>query len=356
MPGDGYVCHGIRLRFFYGLPHAAALLSYMIAGHLLVWSAPDRYRHDIYKYNGPQEVPMIHRHTAALVAILMLAALPAAAQSLDGSPYRPGVDPDIDLYMNSWKNSEPRMVRGSLVVQDILTRGDNLNPPEKGAVLYYTKRFVHGALPPGAETTTVKLEREQEVYYILSGEGTIATKGFWIFGGKTADLYSGVAVLMPEGKEFVITSTGDEPLTMYIIAEPTPEGFTPRKDMLVKDENTLPLTSTTGHWTHVVKNLFGADDGLATMYSVLTVGHDPMTIGHPHSHNAGCEEVWTAISGTSIAFIGKQIRMQPPGAGYNIPPDGNTPHCNINTGDEFIKLLYFSVRKDIDGTGLDRPE
>ena len=299
---------------------------------------------------------MLQRHTAVLVAILLLAALPAAAQSLSGRPYTPGEDPDIDLYMNSWKNSEPRTVCGSLVVRDILTRGDNMNPPAKGAVLYYTRRFVHGTLAPGDETTAVTLERTQEVFYILSGEGTIATKGFWIFGGKSADLYPGMAVLMPEGLEFCISSTGDEPLTMYIIAEPTPEGFKPRKDMLVKDENTMPITSTTGHWTHVVKSLFNNEEGLATMYSVLTVGHDPMTVGHPHSHNTGCEEVWTAISGTSTAFIGKQIRMQPPGTGYNIPPDGNTPHCNINTSDEFIKLLYFSVRKDIDGTGLSRTE
>ena len=51
-------------------------------------------------------------------------------------------------------------------------------------------------------------------------------------------------------------------------------------------------------------------------------------------------------------FSGKQIRKQPPGTAYNIPPNSSTPHCNINTSGEQVKYLYFSVRKDIDGTEL----
>jgi len=54
------------------------------------------------------------------------------------------------------------------------------------------------------------------------------------------------------------------------------------------------------------------------------------------------EEVWTSIKGESIAFLGKQIRMQPEGTGYMIPSDGKTPHANINTGNETVKMLYFA--------------
>jgi uncharacterized cupin superfamily protein len=56
--------------------------------------------------------------------------------------------------------------------------------------------------------------------------------------------------------------------------------------------------------------------------------------------------VWTAVEGTSVLFIGKQIRMQEPGMGYMIPPDGNTPHSNINTSDKRVKLLYFARYSD----------
>ncbi len=288
----------------------------------------------------------------ALCLIFAFTAGMVSAQSLDGRPYDPAVDPNIDLYMNSWENSQPRTIRGTLVERDILTRGDPMKPPAKGAVLYYTNRFVYATVEPGKTTEPATLDREQEVYFILGGEGTMKTTGR---GSQTVKLYPGMTALVPMGKTFTIATAGTEPLSMYIVAEPVPNGFKPRKDILAKDENTLPIVSTNGHWAHIVKNLYAKDDGLATMYSVLTVAYDPMTIGHPHSHDPGCEEVWTAINGTSIAFLGKQLRMQPPGTAYNIPPDGNTPHCNINTTDRQINLFYFSVRKDIDGTGLERP-
>ncbi len=269
------------------------------------------------------------------------------AQSLDGKPYTPGVDPDIDMNMGSWKDSMPLHTHGSLVERDILTKGDPLNPPAKGAVLKYMKRFTRASLDAHGSTQPTTLKEEQEILYILSGKGKITA------GNKTAELYEGIAILMPPDVKFIITNTQDEPLTMYLICEPVPEGFRTKREMLVTDENTIAYRSSSGHWCHIVKELFLTKDGLATLEAVLTVTYDPMTIGHPHSHDPyyGSEEVWTAIKGTSIAFIGKQIRMQPPGTAYNIPPDGNTPHSNINTSDKPVKLLYFAVGAGEIGSG-----
>jgi mannose-6-phosphate isomerase-like protein (cupin superfamily) len=264
----------------------------------------------------------------------------ALAQTLDGSPYTPGKDPDIDLFIGSWKDSMPRHSHGSLIERDILTRGDPIKPPVKGAVLKYVNRFVHATLEPNNSTTPTTLQGEQEVFFILSGKGAVKA------GKKTEDLYEGICVLMPAGLPFTLTSTGSEPLTMYLINEPVPQGFRPNKDFLVKDENTTPISSTNGHWCHIVKGLYGTADGLGTLESVITVSLDPMTIAHPHSHVEGCEEVWTEITGESIAFIGKQIRMQPPGTGYMIPPNGNTPHANINTTEGPVKLFYFARYRD----------
>ncbi|HUT63851.1 MAG TPA: hypothetical protein VMZ04_07830 [Anaerolineae bacterium] len=289
---------------------------------------------------------MIRKISAFSLCMFCIISTVAFAQTLDGNPYISGKDANIDMFMGSWKESMPRHSHGSLVERDILTQGDNMKPTAKGAVLKYTNRFVYATLEALASTTPITLKGEQEVFYILSGKGNIKA------GRETANLYSGIAVLMPENVNFTITNTGNEALTMYLISEPVPAGFKPINNMLVKDENTIPISGTSGHWAHIVKNLFSKNDGLATLYSVLTVAQDPMTIGHPHSHDPGCEEVWTAFKGTSIAFLGKQIRMQPPGTAYNIPPDGNTPHCNINTTDKQVKLFYFSVRKDIDGTDI----
>jgi len=269
-----------------------------------------------------------------------LIAAVSLAQNLDGSPYIPGKDPDIDMYIGSWKESMPMHTHGSLVERAILTKGDPLNPPRKRAVLKYINRFTYSVLHAHAMTVPETLEGEQEVFFILSGKGTIQT------GNKTADLYKGIAVLVPSNLEFTIKNTCDEELTMYLINEPVPGGFRPNTEILVRDENILPISTSNSHWSHIVKNLFNTQDGLGTLESVITVAFDPMTIGHPHSHEDGCEEVWTQITGTSIAFLGKQIRWQPPGTAYMIPPDGNTPHANINTSKEQIKMFYFARYRD----------
>lgn len=283
----------------------------------------------------------------ALVLIACLCSAAAWGQNLNSRPYRPGVDPDIDMNMGSWMDNLPRHTHGTLVERDILTKGDPLNPPRKGAVLTHMNRFTRASLESGSVTSPTVLSAEQEIFYILGGEGIITD------GITTADLRPGIAVLMPPGLSFTMKNTGKDALTMYLVCEPVPEGFTPNKAMKVVDEMKEPYRGSDGHWSHIVKELFMQDDGLATLEAFLTVTYHPMTIGHPHSHDPyyGSEEVWTAIDGTSIAFIGKQIRHQPPGTAYNIPPDGNTPHSNINTSGEPVRLLYFAVGAGALGSG-----
>ena len=269
-------------------------------------------------------------------------AVPAFCQDLDGSPYTPGKDPNIDMLMGSWKESMPRHTHGSLIERDILTKGDPLNSPRKGAVLRYVNRFVYATLESHDSTTPTTLQGEQEVFYILSGKGMVNA------GKKTADLYEGISVLMPAGLPFTITNTGSELLAMYLVNEPVPQGFRPNKDMLVKDENIIPTHIE--HWDMLVKPLWATEDGLGTLENVLTVSFDPMTLGHPHfqGKEESFEEVWTAISGETIAFIGKQVRMQPPGTGYLAPTDEISVHCNINISDKPATFFYFIKYRDHD--------
>ncbi|MFC1650250.1 cupin domain-containing protein [Candidatus Latescibacterota bacterium] len=283
---------------------------------------------------------MFKKVSAAILIMILAVSAVSLAQNLDGKSFDPEVDADIDMYIGSWKESMPKHTHGSFIERDILTKGDAMNPPNKGAVLEYINRFTYATLESRASTVPTTLNGEQEIFYILSGQGEVTA------GGKTADLYESVAVFIPAELEFTVKNTGDEPLTMYLINEPIPAGFRPNKYMMVKDENALPVSSTGGHWVHIVKGLFGTNDGLGTLESVITVSFDPMTIGHPHSHVEGVEEVWTAITGSSIAFIGKEIRMQHPGTGYMIPPDGKTPHGNINDSKKQTKMLYFARYRD----------
>ncbi len=69
----------------------------------------------------------------------------------------------IDMFMGDWRDSMPRRVYGSLVLRDILTRGDNLNPPQPGAVLQGANFLAYGRLQPNDITTPPSLVGEQEV-------------------------------------------------------------------------------------------------------------------------------------------------------------------------------------------------
>jgi mannose-6-phosphate isomerase-like protein (cupin superfamily) len=264
--------------------------------------------------------------------------------------YRDGRDPQdrrIDRFIGDWHDSMPRHEHGSLVLRDILTHGNNLTPPQSGAVLEATNFVAYGRLQPTDVTTADKLEGQQEIYYIDGGAGEITA------GGKTAQLHKDVAVFMPEGVEFTMKNTGSEDLTMYVVNEPVPKGFTPRKDMMIADERSVPvrtpmeaspytLPGASGHWAHVVRDLFSRADGLATVGDIITVELNPMTMGEPHPHNLHQEEIWVAMDGTSLAFIGTELRVQPPGMGYMIRPDQTMTHSNINSGDKPVKFLWFA--------------
>ena len=76
----------------------------------------------------------------------------------------------------------------------------------------------------GASTQPARLDGQQEIYFVESGQGTVTA------GGQTADLYRNIAVLMPANLEFTFKSTGDDPLAMYVINEPIPAGFRPNRE------------------------------------------------------------------------------------------------------------------------------
>ena len=256
-------------------------------------------------------------------------------------------DRRIDMFIGDWRKSMPRHAYGSLVLRDILTRGDNYAPPEPGAILKAINYLAYGRMQPHNVTTPTTLLHEQNVFYVVGGAGEVSA------GGKTAALRKDIAVLIPENIEFTMTNTGDSDLTMYVVSEPVPDGFVPAKAMLVADEAQVPvrtpmaaspytLPGASGHWAHVVRDLFSRTDGLATIGDLITVDINPMTMGEPHPHNPGQEEIWTAIYGDSLAFIGTELRVQHPGMAYMIRPDQEMTHSNINAGDKPVKFLWFS--------------
>ncbi len=259
----------------------------------------------------------------------------------------PAPDPHkIDMFMCDWRESMPRSSHGGLIERDILTPGDPRAPARRCAVLTYTKNLSYATLVARGGIAPMKLQGEQEVFYVVSGKGTVTS------GAQTWDLFDGMTFLAPPGVEFSMRNTGDSDLNMYLFSEPIPAAFKPGTKLLVKNENLLPITSTTGHWHHIVKTLFDASEGLAGFRDVLTVALDPMTMGGPHSHGFGSEELWIAIKGSTLASVGTQLRWQTPGMAYLPPPSEpetresvtaglSFPHSNMNPGTEQVKFLYF---------------
>ena len=264
----------------------------------------------------------------ALGVALLSMAVPASAQ--DAAV--------IDLYFGDWHGVAPRTIRGSLRMQDIFVRGNPQTPAHKGEVLRFINSYAYATLPPGSATERTRLDGQQEVYFVASGHGKVNA------AGRSDDLFPNIAILVPAKLEFTIANAGDQPLTMYLINEGIPDGFRPNSTILVRDENKLPITSSDGHWAHIVKTLYTTQDGLGSLESVLTVAIDPLTMGRPHvvDHD-DIEEVWQALDGTSIAFVGNQLRKQTPGMAFYHIPDNKTPHTNINQNENAqVRFLYFA--------------
>src|SRR3984893_16482121 len=144
-------------------------------------------------------------------------------------------DRRIDMFIGDWRDSITRPAYGSLVLRDILTRGDNYAPPQPGAILQAANFLAYARLQAGNSTTPSTLTREQNVFYISGGSGEITARG------KTAALHRDIAVFIPADLEFVMKNTGSDTLTMYVVSEPVPDGFAPAKAMLVTDEREVPI-------------------------------------------------------------------------------------------------------------------
>ncbi|WP_162538334.1 cupin domain-containing protein [Granulicella sp. WH15] len=244
----------------------------------------------------------------------------------------------VDLYFGDWHAAPAHTAYRSLTEQDLLTPGDVQHPGSKGAVLRFVSSYQHAILPVHAATSKVRLEGQQQIYFVESGTGTATS------GSQTIPLSVNVAVLMPANLEFTITNTGDKPLQMYVIQEPTSSGFHPNTTMLSRDENSLPFAATDAEWAYMVKKIFVAADGLATLDEVSTIALDPLTIGRPTvTASTDVEAVWTALRGTGIAFVSNQLRRQTPGTAFLEVPDGKTPHSSINPNEDTdVKFLYFA--------------
>jgi mannose-6-phosphate isomerase-like protein (cupin superfamily) len=273
-----------------------------------------------------------------MIGKIMAAALLATTALLPVShaqELQVGSNAYVDMYFADWHAAKAQTT-GPLSETAIFTKGDPMKPTVKGAILRYVDSYVYTTLAPGASSPSVTLSGKQRVYYFSSGTGTIAA------GGDSVPVSANIAVLVPANLAFTIKNTGKIPLGAYVITEPTPRGFQPGSKLVVKDELSTPISTAAQEWSRMVRPLFTAADGLATISRVETVTLDALTITRPYiGTKPNTEQLWLELSGTSIAFIGPYLRRQTTGMAYEHPPDNLAPTSNVNYAENSpVKFLF----------------
>jgi len=285
---------------------------------------------------------------AALGALSPLAAQQKTAEEPEpsysefaASNHRhPGLDTDVFLYINHWRNSLPSVGHGGLIERDILTPGDPLHPPKRGAVLKYVKAYKRAVLEPRMSTRPVKSATEQVFFYVMSGTGTVEADA------KKAALEEGTAVVIPAGLEYHFLNPAEESLEMLMVVEDTAPGFVPNKEMSSGSYHQAE-PSLGMHWAHIGRGfLYDVPPKFSNPMGFAIVSIDKFDIAQPHVHGPGCEEVWCQLKGHSLLLFGNRLLTQEPGEAFLIPPNNRVPHSSINATDEPMLWLYMGNRHD----------
>jgi mannose-6-phosphate isomerase-like protein (cupin superfamily) len=252
----------------------------------------------------------------------------------------PEVDTNVYLYINHWRNSLPHEGHGGLIERDILTPGDPLHPPKKGAVLKYLKAYKRGVLQPRCNTQPTKHDREQVFFYVMEGTGRVEA------GGKKAGLEEGTALVIPAELEYRFFNPTEGCLEMIIVVEEISDGFIPNKEMSVGNyHDSKPGIGY--HWAHIGRGFsYDVSPKFANPMGLGIVSIDKFDIAQPHVHGPGCEEIWCQLKGKSLLYFGNRLLWQEPGEAFLIPPNNKVPHCSINHTDEHMLWLYLGNRHD----------
>lgn len=102
-------------------------------------------------------------------------------------------------------DSKPFTTKDGSTVRSVL---DHSNAPVRNQSL------AEATLPPGTSTTKHRHLKSEEIYYILSGHGSMTV------GGETQEVMPHDAVLTPPGVPHELANTGGEPLVFLCCCAP----------------------------------------------------------------------------------------------------------------------------------------
>ena len=257
---------------------------------------------------------------------------PVKEDALNPTPVDRATDPDIDMFVNDYRNAVPRTEFGAMVFYDILTprgAGDVMRPVAKGAVLSVMTAVSRATLDAGATATGRMKGGQREALIAVEGEGTITVTG------KAFPVASGSYFQLTPDVDFSLTNTGRNQMVFYVRTEPLPANFkTPAFAVVNRYDNDRVFGA---HWTHSC-DMVPTGPTTKTFPPMTFCSMSPYSMPQPHSHPG--EEVWIQVEGVTTLSLGKRLLPLHPGQAYRIPPDGVTAHSNINLTDRMTKILY----------------
>jgi mannose-6-phosphate isomerase-like protein (cupin superfamily) len=255
---------------------------------------------------------------------------------LDNRPYVRANEPDVDMYMGSWRDEVPRIMHGNLYFRDMLTAfegTDPLRPTRTGAVLTHATAVSYAQLEPGSTAHPVdgQLDGLQQTFVVDSGTGTITS------GAATTNLERGMAFIVPDDVDFRLTATGQDYLNFYVVTERTPAGAPAHSTVAVVDNRTAPQVANS--WHDQERPLVSHEQGMVQYHGITEVELPAMAMSRPYSVADGGEEIWIATDGEVDLLIGKELRRLPAGTAYLVPPTGITAHSRVNSSDGAARFL-----------------
>lgn len=236
------------------------------------------------------------------------------------------------MIVRNWMNCPSRVTHGYMIERVILTKKDTEGPVQEGAVMTHIDSFSRAYLESRCESVPTTHDDIQEVFYIVSGEG------YFTAGDKTRFVREGTGIIVPPGITHSLRNDMDEPLEFLILVESVREGMETGEEAVFRNYRESPITK--GHWNHLVHGIFGKDDGLVKLDSVLVVRMEPMQVADTHGHNAETDEIWYMLKGSGLHVVNREVCRQKPGDAIPVAP--STGHCLINDTDEPLQTFYFA--------------
>jgi mannose-6-phosphate isomerase-like protein (cupin superfamily) len=186
---------------------------------------------------------------------------------------------------------------------------------------------------PKAETRLVSYPAEEQIYYVLSGNGVL------IYGGQRVPVKKDDYMYLPVGLEHGMANESEAPVNVLVMGFRIPKGVTvkPTPTLMMANSGEVPYVKVEGHGETVhFKLLMGTTaskrDKLAAasqMVSLFIMDFEPGGTNIPHHHEMA-EEIYYILRGHGDMVAGGGL-------------DGNEGRHPARVGDTYFIRLNATV-------------